>query len=106
MIQVALPKKVEQWIWTLLGGAISGGANAALASFGPGAFNAAAATVGVHVTVKGFEATQLLSMFISGALVGAFMFLAKSPVPFPLDDSQSVPVRNIAPVDSSPKTGI
>jgi len=58
-----MPRKWEQWFSTLVGGAISGGANAALASFGPGAFNAAASTVGANVSVKGFDHTQVLSMF-------------------------------------------
>ena len=71
----SFPKRWEQWLKTLIGGAISGGANAALASLGPTIANS------VGITVKAFEPTQVIDMFVCGAMVGALMFLAKSPVP-------------------------
>ncbi len=73
MIQI--PKRWEQWVKTLVGSAIGGGANTALASLGPGV----AASVGVHI--RPFEPAQMWDMFASGAIIGALMFLAKSPVP-------------------------
>ncbi len=73
MIQI--PQRWEQWAKTLIGGAISGGANAALSALGATAANVAG------LKVEQFTLRQLGEMFCSGAIIGAFMFLQKSPVP-------------------------
>ena len=72
---IDIPKRWEQWLKTLVGGAVSGGANAGLAALGTSAATA------IGFTVKPFEPRQLGEMFIAGAVVGALTFLAKSPVP-------------------------
>ena len=70
-----IPKSWDAWLKTLVGGMVSGGANAVLAALGLAA--GAAAGLPVHQ----MDAGQMMDIFVSGALIGAFMYLAKSPVP-------------------------
>lgn len=86
-----IPNSIESWAKTLIGGAVSGGANALLSSLG------LAAGAAVGLPVHQLSPSQMLDIFATGAIVGAVMFLAKSPVP--PDDSSSPPA---APVPGAP----
>lgn len=68
-------RRIKIWLWTLLAAAISGGANNILAALGINVAN-----------MMGFEVQQLTwgqvkILMLSGALVGAATYLAKSPLP-------------------------
>lgn len=72
---MAIPKNWRQWGRTLLGGVVSGAANAVLAALGISAANAAG------VPVAPLNLNQMVGVFASGGFIGACMFLAKSPIP-------------------------
>lgn len=82
MLQI--PRKTEQWFKALLAAVITGGANAGLGVLGIGGANA------VGITVQPLNFRQLGVILLSGAVVGALAYLAKSPVPPDNGDTQHI----------------
>ena len=72
---ITVPKTWEQWFKALIGSVVGTVANCILAEMGLSAASA------VGVNVKPLDLRQLGSIALSGMIVGACLYLAKSPVP-------------------------
>lgn len=70
-----IPQRIEQWVKTLIAAVVGGAANAGLAALGISAGSA------LGETVKPLDLRQLEHICVSGAIVGALLFLKQSPVP-------------------------
>lgn len=72
---INIPRKVEQWIKALIAAIVSGFSNSILAALGIGAANA------VGANVEPLHWKQVLDIGLTGAFIGAIMYLKQAPVP-------------------------
>jgi hypothetical protein len=70
-----IPRRISEWIKTLVAGVISGSANAIIAAIGV----PVAAAAGVPV--KPLDWQQIGAVAISGGFIAAVTYLQKSPLP-------------------------
>ena len=74
-MSVKIPRSTEQWFKALLAAFITGASSSALSAVGIATAN------GMGIKVPQLDFHQLGIMLLSGGIVGALAYLAKSPVP-------------------------
>lgn len=70
-----MKRKVKVWLHGLIGGAVGGGANALVSTFG------IAGAESLGVPIKSLDPKQAAVMFVIGFVMSAALYLKQSPLP-------------------------